>query len=373
MSAAQAIAICVAYVTVGLALILLNQYILKELNFPYPMFLSGLGVLASAICAKVLVRLGYARLSRKEEVEGRLWYQRVLPVGFASAATLAFGNMVYLLLDVGFIQMLKSFTPVVIISFGYVSGVDIPSLPIVYSVIIISVGIAATCTFSPQFHVMGITVMFLSEIAEAVRLILTQFLLKQMKFGVIEGQYVLAPASAFWLFAASAIFEMPQMYERGAVYVLLGQFQFFLLASLMGVVVNFMAYSVIQATNSLTMKMLGTLRSIVTIAVGVALYKEVIPIREAEGYSLALLGFVAYNLASSGFFDQYELLNLRPDRALARVCSLCSDGAAKAALPTRLELTSAKLTSASGGSGRGSPNVSASAEADEASEGDHLL
>jgi hypothetical protein len=325
MSAAYAISICVAYVSVGLALILLNQYILKELNFPYPMFLSGLGVLASAIFAKILVRSGYARLSKKEEVEGMLWYQRVLPVGFASAATLALGNMVYLLLDVGFIQMLKSFTPVVIIFFGYITGIDIPSMPIVYSVLVISVGIAATCTFSPEFNLLGIAVMFMSEIAEAVRLILTQFLLKQMKFGVIEGQYVLAPACAFWLFAASAIFEMPQMYEKNAIYVLGEQFQFFLLASLLGVITNFMAYSVIQATNSLMMKMLGTLRSIVTIFVGVLLYKEVIAVREAEGYLVALVGFVGYNLASSGLLDRYEVLNTRPDKALGRACQGCAE------------------------------------------------
>jgi drug/metabolite transporter (DMT)-like permease len=321
MSSVQAILICTVYVTVGLGLIFLNQYILKDLKFPYPMFLSGLGVLASAVFARVLVRFGHTKLSKKEEVEGILWYQRVLPVGMASAGTLAFGNMVYLLLDVGFIQMLKSFTPVVIIFFGYITAVDIPSIPVVYSVIVISVGIAATCTFSPVFHVAGITVMFLSEIAEAVRLILTQFLLKQMKFGVVEGQYVLAPASAFWLFVASAIFEFPQMYESNAILIMLENANFFLLASAMGVIVNFMAYSVIQSTNSLTMKMLGTLRSIVTIGFGVLLYHEVIPIREAEGYLLALVGFVGYNLASSGYLDSYEWLNVTPDKALRSMCA----------------------------------------------------
>ena len=47
--------------------------------------------------------------------------------------------------------------------------------------------------------------MLLAEVTEAVRLVLTQFLLKNLKFGVVEGQYVLAPASAFWLFLASAV------------------------------------------------------------------------------------------------------------------------------------------------------------------------
>ena len=39
-------------------------------------------------------------------------------MGLAHASTLAFGNAVYLYLNVGFIQMLKSFTPVIIMLTG---------------------------------------------------------------------------------------------------------------------------------------------------------------------------------------------------------------------------------------------------------------
>jgi hypothetical protein len=328
MSVSYSTFICATYLVIGLGLIFLNQHILKMLNFPFPMFLSGLGVITSALFSHVIVWLGYVKLSKREAVEGILWYQRVLPVGFAHAATLAFGNMVYLLLDVGFIQMLKSFTPVIIISFGYVSNIDIPSYATIYSVTLISVGIAATCSFRPVLHLLGIGVMLLSEITEAVRLILTQFLLKQMKFGVVEGQYVLAPASAFWLMLASLVFESQKMYELNAVAIFIESFPYFMLASCLGVIVNFMAYSVIQATSSLTMKMLGTLRNLVTIFLGVMLYQEVVTVQEAQGYLVALIGFIGFNLSSSGFFDQYELLQVPPHIALIqiwnRVCCICA-------------------------------------------------
>ena len=41
--------------------------------------------------------------------------------------TLAFGNSVYLLLNVGFIQMLKSFTPVIIMVTAYLTRIENPS------------------------------------------------------------------------------------------------------------------------------------------------------------------------------------------------------------------------------------------------------
>ena len=62
--------ICIVYLCIGPGLILLNQHILKALNFPFPMFLSGLGVLASGILAQIVVNLGFVKLERQESVQG---------------------------------------------------------------------------------------------------------------------------------------------------------------------------------------------------------------------------------------------------------------------------------------------------------------
>lgn len=166
--------IIAVYMFIGPALILLNKFILHNLDFPFPMFLSGLGVLVSGVTARLIVGLGYVSLQRKEAVEGMLWYKRVLPVGLAHAGTLAFGNSVYLLLSVGFIQMLKSFTPVIIMLTAYVARIETPSKSVVMSVMVISLGTAMTCSFTPQLSLLGLLVMFMAELTEAVRLVMTQ-------------------------------------------------------------------------------------------------------------------------------------------------------------------------------------------------------
>ena len=61
----------------------------------------------------------------------------------------------------------------------------------------------------------------------------TQFFLQRLKFGVVEGQYTLAPASAIWLFMASAILEFPTMYEKKAFDVLIDNLPTFVIATLM--------------------------------------------------------------------------------------------------------------------------------------------
>lgn len=301
-----------AYMFIGPGLILLNKYILSSLDFPYPMFLSGLGVLVSGLAAQLAVRLGFVTLQRKEQVEGMLWYKRVLPVGLAHAGTLAFGNIVYLFLNVGFIQMLKSFTPVIMMITGVAFKIESPSQTTIFSVLVISVGTAAACTFTTEMNITGLLVMLMAEATEAIRLLMTQFLLQNLKFGVVEGQYVLAPASAFWLFLASVVFELNTMIDKGAFSIIAANPGTFIVASGLGLGVNFLSYLVIQATSSLTMKVLGTARNVLTILLGVMFYGETVSVNEGLGYSLALVGFAGYNASKGGGWNVLTCFGYTP-------------------------------------------------------------
>lgn len=80
-------------------------------DFPYPLSLSALGVLTSAIFSRGAVAIGLAAV-RPESVQfGDFgWAGVALPVGACKAATLAAGNAVYLHLGLGFIQMLKAWS-----------------------------------------------------------------------------------------------------------------------------------------------------------------------------------------------------------------------------------------------------------------------
>lgn len=55
------------------------------------------------------------------------WLKRIVPVGACTASTLAFGNAVYLHLSVAFIQMLKSFTPCIVLVVVVIAGMEKPT------------------------------------------------------------------------------------------------------------------------------------------------------------------------------------------------------------------------------------------------------
>merc|ERR1740121_2259417 len=94
------------------------------------------------------------------------------------------------------------------------------------------------------------------------------------------------------------------MAQDGRYMIFLERPYLFILAAALGVAVNFLTLMVIQATSSVTVKILNTVRCIALVAVGAVIYGEQHSSRQLFGYAVSLVGFVGYN-----FFER------RPTRA----------------------------------------------------------
>ena len=69
------------------------------------------------------------------------------------------------------------------------ANIETPTWQVVASVVGISIGTAINCSGAMDYTVIGLVLMFASETCEAIRLVLTQKLLQNEKFGIVEGQY----------------------------------------------------------------------------------------------------------------------------------------------------------------------------------------
>ena len=167
----KVIFVTLAFMAVGPSLILLNKHIMNEMDFPFPMFISGIGVLFSGIFANILVSAGFVTLDNKQSMQGVNFYKRVLPIAISAAGALAFGNYVYLLLDVGLIQMLKNFTPVLVMFGTFMIGIETPDRYVIFAIFLICFGTTVTCSYSPSASILGLFVMFLTSSFEAIRMV----------------------------------------------------------------------------------------------------------------------------------------------------------------------------------------------------------
>lgn len=190
----------------------------------------------------------------KRTMTYRFYCTRILPVGFLMALTLLFGNLAYLYLTVAFIQILKAFTPVITMAALFVAKLERPTPRLIASVVVIAIGTAIAAAGELNFSLLGLTIMMLSEVFEAVRLVMTQKLLTGLRFHPIEGLMYLAPATTLWLFLGSLFLELPSILSSGALLIVTANPVSFCLAAVLGFGVNSMAYIVIQTSSSLTLK-----------------------------------------------------------------------------------------------------------------------
>lgn len=220
-----------------------------------------------------------------------------MPVGATLALTLSFGNAVYIHLGVALIQMLKAFTPVIVLLGVVLAGLEVPSRGVVLSILGIVVGTVMNCAGSVDYTIYGLFLMFGAEFFEAVRLVLTQFLLKNKKFSVIEGQYWLAPASAVSLLSLSVLTEWSEIYATGKYTFLFDPRYrwYFFLSSTLGLFVNLSSFLVVQTTSSVTLKILGTVRNAGLVVFQVLFAQEIITANQFGAYMVTLVAFGFYN------------------------------------------------------------------------------
>lgn len=285
---------CIAYGVAGPLLILLNQHILVHLQFPYPVTLCGLGMIFSAAAAWLYIHVWGVRMV-SSHVTVRFYLTHIAPIGLLQALAMALGNWAYLRLTVSFVEMLKAFTPVITLMITFAFGVAHPTARIWIAVIGISLGTCVAVYGEHNFDLVGVLIFMLSALSEAARLVLSQFLLRNMQFGVIEGLYFMAPAGALGMILVALVVEVPNMVDSGAVWLFWEQPYMFVAGSTLGLGINLLSNLIIQASSAVMLKVIGTARTAGLVLFCAFFLGEAVTRMQFLGYSLSLVSFLYYN------------------------------------------------------------------------------
>eukprot|EP00472_Partenskyella_glossopodia_P014798 CAMPEP_0197515944 /NCGR_PEP_ID=MMETSP1318-20131121/892_1 /TAXON_ID=552666 /ORGANISM="Partenskyella glossopodia, Strain RCC365" /LENGTH=223 /DNA_ID=CAMNT_0043064427 /DNA_START=399 /DNA_END=1070 /DNA_ORIENTATION=+ len=217
-----------------------------------------------------------------------------MPIGFLQGSTVVLGMSSYLYLTVSFVQMLKAATPVMIVVCLHVFNIRKPSGKVLAAVLGIAVGTLMSGYGELNFNIIGVVSMLSAQFAEALKLALTEKLLKNLKFDVVESLCYIAPAATFWVFLAALILELPKMDAETLQLVLDNKF-LFLVSGLLAIGVNTINSVVIKFTGSLMMKLLATSRNASLVMFNVIFMAEKVSSLQFCGYCISLVGFLAYN------------------------------------------------------------------------------
>lgn len=166
----------------------------------------------------------------------RTYLRAVVPIGVFYSASLVCSNLVYLYLNVAFIQMLKAGGPIAVLVVSYLWGVSRPSAENVVTVLAIAVGVALASAGEVSFSWVGFLFQVGGIVFEAMRLVMIQILLSgdDMKMDPLVSLYYYAPVCGLMnfvvaLFTEFRSFQVDDLFRTGLSMLLLNAVVAFML------------------------------------------------------------------------------------------------------------------------------------------------
>lgn len=289
----QAFVAILVYMLSGLAIILLNKSVVRDSGLYAPALVSSTGAIFTAALTRFLVAV---RLTDVKPVGNKPWdfaFLRALPVGIFAAGSLCFGNMAYMYLDTGCLQVMKSGTPGLLFIVLVALGEESMSGKTIFLISCMVLGSALSASHMPEANLTGLLVQSVSQLCEVAQCALVQLFLKQLGFDALDAGYYLAPAIGLCCLLASLYVEWPQLLHEQKVHVLFNEFPWLCLSGLVGVVVNLSSLWVIKLTSSLLAKLLAIARSS-CLVIFFWFMGERFATLQIIGYAMTVLAFTGY-------------------------------------------------------------------------------
>ena len=174
-----------------------NKHLIKDAGFGNPIFVSSCGTAFACVASAILV---HGKLV--EITEPRMTMERIdesVRPGGSFSSTRSVRELVYVYLSLSFVQMLKAFVPVVTYATHVCVGTDKYNSDFTVSLLAMVVGGVMCMNVSGKATAIGVSVMFGSHFAEAIRTVGAQWLLVNRKFGVIEIMYYCPMTVVFFI------------------------------------------------------------------------------------------------------------------------------------------------------------------------------
>ncbi|KAK3239913.1 hypothetical protein CYMTET_50191 [Cymbomonas tetramitiformis] len=285
----------VTWMSISMAVIMFNKWILAYYGFPYPLALTMWHMFFCSSVAFVLVRV--LKVVKSIGMSSKDYQRRVVPIGLLYAASLWLSNSAYLYLSVSFIQMTKALMPGLVYMIGCIMGTEVFTPKVTFNMVVIAIGVAIAAYGELNFVMIGVVEQLSSLLFEATRLMLVQVLINSQGLGMnpIQSLYYVSPACFVCLSIPFMALEFPLISERiesGSLivspYIMLGN-------AFAAFALNLAVFLLVGKTSALTMNIAGVLKDWILIWMSASVFAAPVSTLNLVGYFLAFLAVCYYN------------------------------------------------------------------------------
>lgn len=265
--------------------VICNKYIVEEDGYKFVVFLSFLHFAFTSIGTRCL--LGIGTFSYKDAA-----MSGVMPVAVGSLLSVAFMNLNLAYNSVGFYQLSKlaciPFTLIV----QYMAYHQTVSRHVQYTLVPITFGVGYATVHDVDINFLGFVFAACAVAATGMAQIYTSSFQKSLGCDALQLLYHTSPIIAVGMLVMCPMFDditalMAYQYTPGALFRIL-------LSCVFALGVNISNYVVLGKTSPLTYQVLGHLKTILILVLGVVMFNKPIIMNNLIGVVVAMAGVVAY-------------------------------------------------------------------------------
>lgn len=277
----------------NVTVIIMNKWIFQKLDFKFPLSVSCVHFICSAIGAYLVIRV--LKLKPLIAVDPEDRWRRIFPMSFVFCINIVLGNVSLRYIPVSFMQTIKSFTPATTVFLQWLVWRKSFDIRIWAALVPIVGGILLTSVTELSFNMLGFFAALFGCLATSTKTILAESLLHGYKFDSINTVYYMAPFATMILAVPAIVLEGPGVLDWLHTHPSLVPAMIVIFSSgVLAFCLNFSIFYVIHSTTAVTFNVAGNLKVAVAVLVSWLIFKNPIAVMNAVGCAVTLLGCTFY-------------------------------------------------------------------------------
>ncbi|TYH54074.1 hypothetical protein ES332_D09G142800v1 [Gossypium tomentosum] len=286
----------------NIGVLLLNKFLLSNYGFRFPIFLTMCHMSACAFLS--YVSIVFMKLVPLQPIKSRPQFLKIATLSVVLCGSVVGGNISLRYLPVSFNQAVGATTPFFTALFAYFMTFKREAWVTYAALVPVVAGVVIASGGEPGFHWFGFIMCLSATAARAFKSVLQGILLSSEgeKLNSMNLLLYMSPIAVLVLVPAVLIME-PNVLE---VILSLGKqhrYMWLLLFinSTMAYSANLSNFLVTKHTSALTLQVLGNAKGAVAVVISILLFKNPVTVVGIGGYTMTVLGVVAYGEAKRRF------------------------------------------------------------------------
>nr|GMD05880.1 UDP-galactose transporter 1 [Ipomoea batatas] len=277
----------------NVAVIIMNKWIFQKLDFKFPLTVSCIHFICSAIGAYLVIKV--LKLKPVIVVDPEDRWRRIFPMSFVFCINIVLGNVSLRYIPISFMQTIKSFTPATTVILQWLVWGKHFDWRIWASLIPIVGGILLTSVTELSFNIFGFCAALVGCLATSTKTILAESLLHGYKFDSINTVFYMAPYATMILAVPALVLEGSGVIEwLNSHPVLLPSLAIIIGSGVLAFCLNFSIFYVIHSTTAVTFNVAGNLKVAVAVTCSWLIFRNPISALNAIGCTVTLIGCTFY-------------------------------------------------------------------------------